>query len=389
MREKLKYFIINKTYDFERGHYEKMIPCDDKLSFRSEGGSGVGTFLTRIFDSGDKGTEWHRLIIKTENCTRRDLRITVYASDIEEFTKDGKNYNILSVFDDETISLRRKLDLFEPFAKRRIADAVDVLLHDVKGRYIWFLTELYSRSDLPAALCEIKVVLPSQSWIDFLPEIYRKNDKNGQFLERYLAIFQTVYEEIDLLIANSAYYFDPECTEYDFLLWLAEWVDISDSWLWEEAKLRKFIMKAISLYRRRGTKEGLSGIIELYTGEKPYIIEEFSLNDYIGTEFYEKTLLPMYGNDPYTITVLIKSDCIRSERDYNSLRKIAEEMLPASFTLRIVRLEPYIFAGKFSYLGINSTLGSYKPAAFDGLSVMMRSTLGAGHTSENEADILN
>jgi hypothetical protein len=51
-------------------------------------------------------------------------------------------------------------------------------------------------------------------------------------------------------------------------------------------------------------------------------------------------------------------------------------MLPVSLNLHVVLLEPYIFAGKFSYLGINSTLGSYKPAAFDGRSPMMLTTLG-------------
>jgi hypothetical protein len=54
--EKIKYFIINKQSDFERGLYEKMEPCPDGLRFRSESESGVGMFLSRIFDSGDRGT---------------------------------------------------------------------------------------------------------------------------------------------------------------------------------------------------------------------------------------------------------------------------------------------------------------------------------------------
>jgi len=375
MREKLKYFIINKPCDFERGLYEKMTPCDDGLRFSSGSESGVGIFLSRIFDSGERGCEWHRLTVSLENGTPEDLRLTVYAADSEEFISGGRRLNILSVFEDPTLSLQQKRELFEPLAQKKTADAADVLLHGITGRYIWVLAELYSRSDKPAVFREIRLILPASSWIDYLPQIYRRGDGDSHFLERYLAIFQTVYEELDARIADSAYYFDPECTEYEFLLWLAEWIDISDSWLWEEEKLRRFIMKAISLYRRRDTRESLEKIIELYTGEKPYIVEEFSLNRYAGTEFYEKTLLPMYGSDPYTVTVLIKSSAIASEHDYNALRKIAGEMLPAPFTLHIVLLEPYIFAGKFSYLGVNSTLGSYKPAAFDGHSSMMLSTL--------------
>ncbi|MBE6613400.1 MAG: hypothetical protein E7632_13025 [Ruminococcaceae bacterium] len=374
--EKIKYFIINKESDFERGLYEKMEPCPDGLRFRSESESGVGMFLSRIFDSGERGTTWHRLLLTTADCRNSDLRVTVYASDTQECSRSGETTTLRQVFEDDSLTLREKLRLFEPFAVKRSAEASDILLHDVQGRYIWFLAEIYSRSDRPVLLREARLLLPAQSWIDRLPQIYRNSDGEGHFLERYLAIFQTLYEELDAAIADSARFFDPDSADGEFLTWLAEWLDISEAWLWEEEKLRRFILRAVSLYRRRGTREALEEIVELYTGEKPYIVEEFTLEKYEGTDFYEKTLLPMYGSDPYTVTVLIRSDIVNSEHAYNALRRIMEEMLPVSLNLHVVLLEPYIFAGKFSYLGINSTLGSYKPAAFDGRSPMMLTTLG-------------
>ena len=82
--EKIKYFIINKESDFERGLYEKMEPCPDGLRFRSESESGVGMFLSRIFDSGERGTTWHRLLLTISDCRHSDLRVTVYASDTPE-----------------------------------------------------------------------------------------------------------------------------------------------------------------------------------------------------------------------------------------------------------------------------------------------------------------
>lgn len=376
MREKLKYFIINKTVDFERGTYEKMIPCPEGLRFASETGSGVGQFITRIFDSGERGTEWHRLTIRTTGCTGSDLRIRVYAADSDALFLEGETVYLHDILHDREMRLSRKLELFAPFEQMRSAESSDVLLHGISGRYIWFLIEIYSGSGTSAQITEVKVQLPSQSWIDYLPQIYRKGDGETHFLERYLAVFQTMYEELDAMIADSAYWFDPECTDPSFLLWLADWIDIAESWLWPEEKLRTFIINAVSLYRRRGTKESLSEIIELYTGEKPFIVEEFDVRAYEGTEIYDHTLLPMYGNDPYTITVLINRETVKTEHDYNALRKIAGEMLPAAMQLRTILLEPYIFAGKFSYLGINSTLGSYKSAAFDGQSTLMLSAIG-------------
>ena len=68
MREKLKYFIINKAYDYNRGFYENMEIKGSGLGVPSESSSGVGRFLTRVFDSGERGMNWHRLVIETEDC---------------------------------------------------------------------------------------------------------------------------------------------------------------------------------------------------------------------------------------------------------------------------------------------------------------------------------
>jgi hypothetical protein len=57
------------------------------------------------------------------------------------------------------------------------------------------------------------------------------------------------------------------------------------------------------------------------------------------------------------------------------VRRIALEMLPVTAELNLVVLEPYIFLNKFTYLGINSTLGQYRSAALDGKSQLTLSTL--------------
>ncbi|WP_199326137.1 phage tail protein I [Nostoc parmelioides] len=59
-------------------------------------------------------------------------------------------------------------------------------------------------------------------------------------------------------------YFDPDQTPEDFLPWLASWVGLS---LWDEWDVkvkRSFIRQIVPLYQKRGTKEGLSGMLKLY-----------------------------------------------------------------------------------------------------------------------------
>ncbi len=376
MREKLKYFIINKAYDYSRGIFENMAPEGNTLCFHSKDKTGVGHFMTRIFDSGEREMTWHRLIINTKNCVPEDIRLTVFCTDKEKMTYKGAETTKTDLFADKKLTLQEKADIFSPFAAKQISGASDVLLHDVKGRYLWVLIEQYSPGPSPAGICDIRILLPSASWIDHLPQIYRNSDRDTHFLERYLGIFQTLYEELDEEIASASLHFDPESAEGEFLSWLAGWLNIREVSVWTEAQLRQLLMEAVSLYRIRGTKEGLSRIIELYTGEKPFIIEGTRIKETAASMPNGKAILEMYGSNPYSVTVLIKPG-----NDTEVIRRLAEEMLPLTVQLNLVELDPYIYLDNYAYLGVNSTLGKYRPAVLDGSSQLMSSVLGG---EENE-----
>lgn len=372
MREKLRYFIINKSSDYNRGIYENFIPQGSILRFDSDKKTGVGRFMTRIFDSGDREMTWHRMIIKTQNCENADLKITIYATDNSKVSYKGRTASIFEMFEDKTLSLQDKADAFRPFIAKQTSSVSDILLHDVMGRYIWALIDQYNSGDEPAAICEIRILLPSVSWIDNLPALYRNSDKETHFLERYLGIFQTIYEELDREIAGVLSHFDPECAESEFLVWLAGWLHISDTNIWSEAQLRKLLLNAVRIYRMRGTKQALSEMIGLYTGEEPIIIEGTRIKEAAASMPNGKALLDMYGGNPYSVTVLIKPG-----HDNENIRRIAMNMLPLGTELNLVELDSFIFLDNYAYLGVNSSLGQYRPAVLDGNSQLMTSVLGS------------
>ena len=377
MKEKLKYFIINKASDYNRGIYENMQTEGGRLCFTSEKHSGLGRFMTRIFDSGERETQWHRLIIHTENCEPENLKVTVFASDKNKLHFNGEDITLYDLLDDRDYTIQEKLDSYRPFITKQVSGVSDILLHDVSGRYLWVMTELYSSGE-KASIRDMRIFLPAASWIDYMPQIYRRGDSDTHFLERYLGIYQTFYEELNDEISEMFHRFDPESTESDFLDWLAGWLNITDTSIWTEDQLRKLLKNAVRLYRMRGTKESLSEIIELYTGEKPFIIEGFEIKEIAAAMPNGKTLLEMYGSDPYNVTVLVKPG-----HDTEIIRRIAYEMLPVTSVLNLVELDPYIFLDKYAYLGVNSSLGFYRPAVLDGSSQLMLSTLGSQEDTQN------
>ena len=378
MREKLKYFIMNKAYDYNRGILENMVVKKGDLCFESRSKAGVGRFLTRIFDSGEREMIWHRLVINTKGCPDDDLKVTVYACDREKMKLDGEETNIFEVFGNDRLSLDRKLRAFAPMVKKQASGVSDILLHDVSGRYLWLLVEMYSPNDTSARIDDIMIYLPAESWIDRLPQIYRRSDRQGHFLERYLGIFQTFYEELDSEIAEISNCFDPECAESEFLEMLSGWLNIRDTSIWTEEQLRTLLLRAVSLYRMRGTKQGLSELLELYTGEKPFIIEGYAVRQQTENP-NERALSAMYGSSPYTVTVLVKPG-----HNMEIIRRLAMEMLPATVELKLAELDSFISLDNYAYLGVNSSLGNYRPAVLDGRSQLSLSTLGGAPQEKDD-----
>lgn len=57
----------------------------------------------------------------------------------------------------------------------------DVLLFDVRGRYLWFLLETGGPAGDFDGIREIRIDFPKQSWISWLPEVYQGTGKNRGF----------------------------------------------------------------------------------------------------------------------------------------------------------------------------------------------------------------
>jgi len=109
----------------------------------------------------------------------------------------------------------------------------------------------------------------ASSYLNFLPGIYSGED----FLGRFLLIFETILNPIERTIENIPHLFDPLVTPPDAIAWLGSWVGLVLDPRWPEERRRTIVQEAASLYHWRGTRRGLTRILELYTGVTPSIVE--------------------------------------------------------------------------------------------------------------------
>jgi phage tail-like protein len=106
-------------------------------------------------------------------------------------------------------------------------------------------------------------------YLSDLPVVYHDND----FLGRFLQIFESIWEPAEQREDHVAMYFDPSTCPAALLPWLARWLNLELNPHWPEARQRALLSEAVELYRWRGTRYGLTRMIELCTGLTPEIVE--------------------------------------------------------------------------------------------------------------------
>lgn len=363
----MHYFIFNKESDYTRGYLYHMTV--EGGGIRAERDSEErSVFLSRVLDSKEAEMNWHRLCIRENEKGQAAFRLSVYAGNEKSFVFQGEETDWEQFICREDVALEEKLYCMSPWLQKQETGKKELLLHEVKGRYLWFLIEMYWQREAEK-LYDIQVYFPKQSWIGYLPEVYEKEDKDS-FLERYLGIFQTIYEDFNEEIRQVPQKLDIESAQGEYLIWLAEWLGIGESYIWSEKQLRRLLKNGVSLYKRRGTRQGMIDFITLYTGEPPFIVENHELLCFKENRAYVEKLQRLYGSNPYSFTVLVREEALHSLWQQKTLMKIIEDVKPVQMDLKLVMIKPYIFVDQFSYIGINSVLGKYSAMALDGHSVI-------------------
>ncbi len=348
------YYILNKEEDFEKSYRDNI--HIDRNGISTEDDSNRGVFISKFYDSHEENTVWNRLLINQSG--NGLVRFTYYcAHSVDELKKNAY---------ENDLSIEEMNVIMEPFKVKTLVNPFDVLIHDADKRFFWFKIEMINLKGKKSTIHSIKIEYPIQSFLRYLPEIYQSDEESRKFLEGYLGIFQSLYMDLEKTIDSISSYFDPDIADREFLNWLAKWVKIENSYIWKEDKLRYLLKNITRFYEKIGTVKGISDIIELYSDEKPYIIEYHHLKKYINYNEQYNILSNLYSDNPYEFTVILSEKGVPSEKEYKELYKLINEFKPAHTEVKLVILKPYIFLGSYSYLGINTYLNSDKTMALDG-----------------------
>jgi phage tail-like protein len=144
----------------------------------------------------------------------------------------------------------------------------------------------------------------------------------------------------------------------EFLDWLAGWVALALRDDWTDDHKRKFIAKAVYLYKLRGTKAGVIEFVQTYTGGPPVEISEEAAEFQVGvhSRIGDDTIIG--GGAPFFFRVkLTSSDPLGLQKQLDMVTALIELQKPAhtGFTLDIQTLQFQIEVN--SRVGIDTLLG--------------------------------
>lgn len=370
MSSEIKYFILNRPSDWEdKGIIDNLIFKGESLASDNRNGRN-GVYITTAFDSLQDGNIWHRLRLNAKIPQNALLRLKIYSSDSLHTLIPGK-----TEFGDDEISMDEylmdpeekiddKIRLFEYLEAKEFTNPNDLVLFEFKGRYLWLCMEVINYSEEITEINKLKLELAGTSLIDYLPQIYKMNDKS-LFLSRFLFIFQSLYADLNNDIDNLPRLFAPDRVDEEFLNWLVQWFSIKDTYIWGEEKLRILLKNIIELYKIKGTKQSIKKIVELYLGVTPLVIERFEVTDNESYKNAKEHIDNLFGDNGFTFSVIINTDKNISSEAYAELMRIINRFKPIDTICNLVILNDEIYLDYHCYLGINSYVASNEKIVLD------------------------
>jgi phage tail-like protein len=254
-----------------------------------------GVFYSKTLDNGNFQSFWHRIALKGQLPLKSSVEVFFHTSDDEALKAAfDKVLGGAGSVEERTVEIEKLLGLkwdrpqqiftgseFQepkpPGATDSLIEkpaAPDLILDPNQGRFLWFKLRLITFDHkIRPSLSSARIFYPRLSYLRYLPPVYREEKVSAAFLERFLSLFETVFEGLDQEIDQLFRYFDPRLAPKEFLPWLSSWINLSLDDDVPDERVRRFIRRAPYLYSRKGTPAALVEFLEIYTGKPAFLTE--------------------------------------------------------------------------------------------------------------------
>lgn len=279
-----------------------------------------GIFVSRTYDSGQSGMEWNRVLIDASSYAALEVYVWIFEDSGESDAVDGMD------------SVSRQLAWIKERAQY-VSGYREMLLYGQeqgRGRYARLAVEvLWGNEDREVLLKGYSLSFPRDNFSGYLPLIYRGNLQ----LDRYLAIQQSFYLELEQKLDSFASRLDASLADADRIKRLASWMGWGElAELAEEETMRKLLQTGLRLSGKKGTCDYYIEMTQILTGMDAVLTEDWK---------------------EHKATLLIKGQPSgRGESCLNWLKK----NVPIGIQLQIVVLQKNQWLDEQYFLDVNACL---------------------------------
>ncbi len=224
--------------------------------------AGPGYYVSRIYDSGIRGTEWNWLVLDVGADLTVHCHVWLFDERSEGERADGKN------------TAKEKYEYLKACAQYH-SDYREQLLYGEaggRGRFARIGLEVLQGSQCRDTVFRSYCLsFPRESFTRYLPELYRGNRQ----LERFLAVQQSIYLALEQNIDSLGDRLDYVNCWKGQLRRLAEWMGwggLADQL--EKSTLLELLKTGVSLSGRKGTCDYYTELARILTGRETVIVEE-------------------------------------------------------------------------------------------------------------------
>jgi phage tail-like protein len=298
-------------------------------------------------DSGRLGNPWHRVVIEQTLPQRTSAQLFAFTSDVDR--PDVSAADLVK-------------DAGTPPWTAAPVNAAEWLVQSPPGRYLHLAFVLRGTEDRAPVVSAVVVYGTRSSSLQFLPAAYQEDATSASTLDRLLSITDTVLAEVETVINEFPAQLGPGSVDPDLLAWLASWFDLTFDPTWSEVQRRRVLSSIIDLYRFRGTKAGLTRLLELHTGLEgglPRIVERLcgraqpALRRWLGP------------GDACSFTVLLPAFSLEDRGQVEVIERLLRANAPAhaTFCLRAVTPGVHLASSEHpgSVVGFDSLVGAPRP----------------------------
>jgi phage tail-like protein len=142
---------------------------------------------------------------------------------------------------------------------------------------LWIAALFLGEGRSTPVVSQMSVEFDHTGYLAQLPAVYQTEPRSRDLLLRFLALAETLFQDLENSIGRLPALFDPQAAPKEFLSWLATWLGLDLDEGSDEETHRQLIASAFERYGRRGTVAGLRESLRLFAGVNA-VIQEPILN---------------------------------------------------------------------------------------------------------------